>query len=562
MVRGTSRLLSPCMTVVRAAGSVLLRLLRSAMPAAVVAAVVAAAGAASAQPATESRLALVIGNSSYKQSPLPNAVPDARLMEAVLKESGFEVIKAENATLRDMRRLVRDFGDRLSRSGGVGLFYYAGHGVQVRGDNYLVSVDSDIRNEDEIADDSITAQLVLSKMETARNRVNLIILDACRNNPFATRTRSVSNGLAIMTAPSGSLVAYSTAPGSVAEDGTGTNGLYTKHLARVMRQAGLPVEEVFKRVRAAVRIESSNRQTPWENTALEGQFFFKAAAPVAAPSAPSKPAPPTSAAVDSFAMELAFWEAIKTSTQKADLEEYLKQFPDGRFAGLVRNRINTLDAAAVRPPAPAPAPAATPPPVVARIEPPVAAALPTRAPAFSAGVAPFVAVGDRLAYRDFDSISGASVGNFSRLVTKRTDTGLELDGGALVLSQSGPGSVRSGSVPEVLGAAPKQLVGFGKWTGEFHTAQRVSESRPLELQFEKLESRTISDKPVTLVRVAVRGFASRNGVLGHAGSAGGMIRGFVLAEQETGVVVEVNLTSPHPHYALRRQLVSVDRAAR
>ena len=195
--------------------------------------------------ASESRLALLIGNSSYKNSPLANPVNDVRLMEAALKESGFTVIKAENASIREMRRLVRDFGDKLKATGGVGLFYFAGHGVQVRGENFLVSTDSDIRNEDEVADDSINANVVLEKMQSAGNRVNLVILDACRNNPFAVRSRTAVSGLANMSAPSGSLVAYATAPGSVASDGNGKNGLYTEHLAKVLRQPGLAVEEVF-----------------------------------------------------------------------------------------------------------------------------------------------------------------------------------------------------------------------------------------------------------------------------------------------------------------------------
>ena len=226
-----------------------------------------------AQLASENRLALVIGNATYKSSPLTNPVNDARLIEQSLKDAGFTVLKAENASRRDMQRLIRDFGDKLKQSGGVGLFYFAGHGVQVRGNNYLIPVDADIKTEDEVAFDSIDAQSVLEKMESAKNRMNLIVLDACRDNPFAKNSRSASAGLATMSAPSGSLVAYSTAPGSVASDGSGKNGLYTEQFARVLQQPGLPVEEVFKQVRAAVRRASNNQQTPWENTALEGQFF-------------------------------------------------------------------------------------------------------------------------------------------------------------------------------------------------------------------------------------------------------------------------------------------------
>ncbi len=165
---------------------------------------------------TEPRLALLIGNAAYKSAPLANPVNDVRLMELSLKSVGFTVIKAENASMREMRRLVRDFGDRLKATGGVGLFYFAGHGVQVRGENFLVSTDSDIRNEDEVADDAMNANMVLEKMQSAGNRMNLVILDACRDNPFAVKSRSAANGLATMSAPTGTLVAYATAPGSVA----------------------------------------------------------------------------------------------------------------------------------------------------------------------------------------------------------------------------------------------------------------------------------------------------------------------------------------------------------
>jgi hypothetical protein len=307
---------------------------------------------------TEPRLALIIGNATYKSSPLSNPVNDARLMDKVLKEAGFTTIKAENASIRDMRRLVRDFGDKLKASGGVGLFYYAGHGVQVRGENFLVSTDSDIRNEDEVADDSVNVSVILDKMQSAGNRMNLIILDACRDNPFANKSRSAAAGLATINAPSGSLVAYATAPGSVASDGKGQNGLYTEYLAKAIQQPGLAVEEVFKQVRTAVRVGSNNRQTPWENTALEGQFYFKAAAPqvVAAPAPVARPLPePTAArpaAPDPLVLDMAFWESVKTSQRSGELQAYLTQFPSGVFAVLARMRMDEIKTLATAPPKP------------------------------------------------------------------------------------------------------------------------------------------------------------------------------------------------------------------
>lgn len=222
----------------------------------------------------EKRIALVIGNGAYKESPLRNPVNDARAIARTLQGLGFQVIQKENASLKEMQDAIRVFGDRL-RGGGVGLFYYAGHGMQVRGRNYLIPVNTDIQREDEVIYSGVDANLVLEKMDSAKNRVNLVILDACRNNPFARSFRSAARGLVPMEAPVGTLVAFATAPGSVAADGTGANGLYTQHLLNAMNQPGLRIEDVFKRVRAGVRKASGNRQVPWENTSLEGDFYFK-----------------------------------------------------------------------------------------------------------------------------------------------------------------------------------------------------------------------------------------------------------------------------------------------
>ena len=316
-----------------------------------------------AQDVNEQRLALIIGNGSYKTAPLSNPVNDVRLMETVLKQSGFTVIKAENASLRETRRLVRDFGDKLKQRGGVGLFYFAGHGVQVRGENYLVSIDSDIRNEDEVAEDALNASLVLEKMQSAGNRMNLVILDACRNNPFAVRNRSSASGLATMSAPSGSMVAYATSPGSVASDGTGQNGLYTQHLAQVLSQPGLPVEEVFKQVRTLVRRDSKGQQTPWENTALEGQFYFKPVALAALAPAAAGPAIPE--ASDSVRLELSLWETVKNSGSASELQTYLTRYPQGVFTQVAQSRLLGLQAAVkaaaiAAPAAPAPSAAVAP----------------------------------------------------------------------------------------------------------------------------------------------------------------------------------------------------------
>ena len=238
---------------------------------------VASAGEGTAAPTAdtgESRVALVIGNGAYRDSPLLNPVNDAKAVSAALRAAGFEVIERHDQGALDMRRAIREFGEKL-RGKGVGLFYFAGHGVQVSGRNFLIPSNADIKYEDEIEDQSVDVSLVLSKMESAKARINIVILDACRNNPFARGSRSAQSGLAAMEAPIGSLIAYATSPGQVASDGTGKNGLYTQHLVREIEQPGLKVEDVFKRVRSAVRQSSNGRQVPWENTSLEGDFYFR-----------------------------------------------------------------------------------------------------------------------------------------------------------------------------------------------------------------------------------------------------------------------------------------------
>jgi len=219
------------------------------------------------------RLALVLGNGAYKIAPLKNPANDAQDMAKALREMGFEVIHKENANRKIMKKAIKDFGRRL-RYAGIGLFYYAGHGIQVNGNNYLIPINADIETESDVEFEAIDAGRVLGKMEDAGNELNIVILDACRNNPFARSFRSNNPGLAKMDAPKGSLVVYATAPGSVATDGTDGNGIYTKHLLKHMKTPGLKVEEVLKNVRNDVMRETGDKQIPWESSSLRGDFYF------------------------------------------------------------------------------------------------------------------------------------------------------------------------------------------------------------------------------------------------------------------------------------------------
>ena len=225
------------------------------------------------QAQTERRVALVIGNGAYQDGPLANPPNDARDMAAALRRLGFDVIEGENLNQKDMDRNIRLFGTKI-RGGSVGLFYYAGHGIQINGINYLIPVGANITMESEVKYESIDVGLVLAQMDNARNSLNIVILDACRNNPFARSFRSASQGLASIDAPRGTLIAYATAPGSTAKDGTGKNGTYTEELLRYIRTPGLSIEQVFKRVRVAVVGRTNGFQTPWESSSLVGDFYF------------------------------------------------------------------------------------------------------------------------------------------------------------------------------------------------------------------------------------------------------------------------------------------------
>jgi formylglycine-generating enzyme required for sulfatase activity len=224
----------------------------------------------------EKRVALVIGNSAYQFAPLPNPKNDAVLMTQTLQGLGFDVITAIDASQKAMKKAVRKFGKKLDAAGkeGVGLFFYAGHGVQVKGANYLIPTNAQIETEGDVDIEAINAQSILSMMEFSGARLSFVIMDACRNNPFKRSFRSGARGLAKMEAPTGSLVAYATAPGDVASDGTGNNSPYTTALARMMTKPGLSVERMFREVRNSVRGETNNKQTPWESSSLVGGDFF------------------------------------------------------------------------------------------------------------------------------------------------------------------------------------------------------------------------------------------------------------------------------------------------
>jgi hypothetical protein len=304
------------------------------------------------QNAAQARTALVIGNSEYLTArKLSNPSNDAADMAKALSDLGFEVIFGTNLSLKEMTEKVREFGDKLKTKGGVGLFYYAGHGVQVGGRNFLVPVEADIPREDEIDFNAFNVDIVFRKMGSANNGLNIVVLDACRNNPFA---RSWSRGddtggLAQINAPTGTFIAYATSPDRTASDGTERNGLYTAELLKVLRQPNLKIEEAFKQVTIAVDRASKGQQIPWTSSSLRGEFYFNfegkdykgTFSATITPNDPNAP-PSTFSSSGSATSELDAWNKIKESTDPQDFAKFLNGYPNGIFAGQAKDKLVAL----------------------------------------------------------------------------------------------------------------------------------------------------------------------------------------------------------------------------
>lgn len=296
--------------------------------------------------AADRQVALVIGNAAYRSAPLQNPVNDARAIAAKLRTLGFDVISRENLRTSQIAPTIRDFRNRL-QPGAVALFFYAGHGVQLKDVNYLPAIDANLASEDDLPLQSINTNQLLDMLDGAKTRLNLVFLDACRDNPFG-KSRSASRGLAQVNAPSGTLISFSTAKGKTADDGDGKHGLYTEHLLRQMDQPNVPIELAIKKVVIGVKDASDGKQVPWMEGSLDGDFYFRGGPqPLAA-----QQAAPLPLLGEAAAFELSFWDSIKGSSNPADLRAYLSKYPQGQFAELAQARLTAL-AAATAEPAPA-----------------------------------------------------------------------------------------------------------------------------------------------------------------------------------------------------------------
>ena len=302
--------------------------------------------AVSGRAVAEKRVALVIGNSAYQHAvQLANPKNDSSDMNAKLESLGFEVVSGQDLDLAGMRRTVREFLEKLDGAD-MALFFYAGHGLQVNGNNYMVPVDAQLSGYNDLDFEALPMDLVLSAMERSA-KVNLIFLDACRDNPFAeklsrsmgTRSGSVSRGLAKLGSGVGSLIAFATQPGNVAIDGAGRNSPFTTALLAHLGTPGQDITRDLIDVRRDVLAATDGKQVPWENSSLTGEVVLK---PLATePKAVSVPTPQSTSPDN--AVELAYWATIKDSTDKSFFEAYLQQFPGGAFAALARLKIDAID---------------------------------------------------------------------------------------------------------------------------------------------------------------------------------------------------------------------------
>jgi hypothetical protein len=322
-------------------------------------------GAPAAQ--AEKRVALVIGNSAYQNTTeLKNPRNDALDMAAALRRLRFDVLDGRDLDKRSMERLIRQFGVGISGAD-LALFFYAGHGVAIGGQNYLVPTDARLGSEGDADFEALPLSLVLKQMEREA-KTSIVLLDACRDNPLArnlarnmgTRSTQIAQGLAEVRSGVGTLIGFSTQPGNVATDGTGRNSPYAQALLRYIEAPGKDVSGVLIAVRNDVLKQTDGRQVPWEHTSLTGQVFLRLDLP-AAPGATFVPPGPNSVTVPPAPdydreAELSFWSSVRDSKSPAMLQTYLDRYPNGIFARLARTMIDQLQTTAAPPPTGQPGP--------------------------------------------------------------------------------------------------------------------------------------------------------------------------------------------------------------
>jgi len=378
------------------------------------------------------RVALVIGNAAYAMGPLANPTKDAAAMSGLLRGMGFQVVEARDASRPQMQAAIQQARSLLQGQDGVGLLYYAGHGLQLDWRNYMLPVDAQLAAAADVPVQGVDVQAVLDAFKAASTRMNILVLDACRDNPFPQA--STAKGLAPLDAPPGTFFAYATAPGNVAEDGSAAdgNGLYTKYLLQELQQPQARIEDVFKRVRLRVRQASQGRQIPWESTSLEDDFVFatgqRAAAPVNRRDA-------------DFDAEKADWDRIKESTRPEDFYAFLQRHPNGRISEVAQFRLDQLSK-----------------PVVQAVQ--VVRMLPPGADRFR--------VGDSWSMRRTNFLDGGKTTDLRAVVTAIDGPRVLVNGGEIIFDQMGGMLLnRFGAKDPALLGSPADLQVGKRWRSAF-----------------------------------------------------------------------------------------------
>ena len=447
---------------------------------------------------TVPRFALVIGNGKYREVPLKNAPNDAKAMADHLTRMGFDVTLKLDATRNEMIEAIRAFGAELAKRKSVGLFYYAGHGAQLAWHNYLIPVDAVIEKLEDMQAKTVELSTLLEGLVKAKNPMNVIILDACRDNPFGNRVSVQQKGLSQFDAPPGSLLAYATSPGNTATDGEGANGLYTENLLRELKIPEAKIEDVFKRVRLNVRRRSEGQQIPWESTSLEEDFYFLP------PKAVRKLTPDEAERL--FDQELALWENIKGSTDPAPLEDYLRRFPSGKFSELAQFRLDRVLAQQGE--------------KAVRVETDRTAANP-----YSKGTAranPDFALGDSYVYRKIDLQKQAEVSRTTTTITEITDEEVIFNKGTLVRDPMGNVlKNRRGEFADSQGGGAQFYVSeysIGKkWTARYRrkAPDGIESSTEIDFKVVAKEKITVPAGEFEAFKVVGKGYSTRGATLDY-----------------------------------------------
>lgn len=296
---------------------------------------------ATAQAPLDVRVAIIIGNSAYPGSmALQNPANDAKDMAATLRNMGFGVIEVIDANRTQMMDAIERAGKNLNGKQGIGMVFYAGHGLQLDWRNYMVPIDAKLNSAKDVPTQAVDIELVMAMFKSAGNRMNIVVLDACRDNPFADGKTASGKGLAPVDAPTGTFLAYATAPGNVAQDGRGKNGLYTGFLLQELNKPNANIENVFKRVRFSVRKASEGAQVPWESTSLEDDFVFNSGIKRIVRLSDEE-------RERQFALEKADWDKIKESKDVNDYYAFVQKYPKGFLLQSAMGVIDRLSAAKV-----------------------------------------------------------------------------------------------------------------------------------------------------------------------------------------------------------------------